>query len=123
MQLPASNAEMANDGIDALAGPSQSSSLLRQPGLYPCDRSPADPADLCELAPRVQGYDLGQERRAIGIAADDERGVSRIRHQLNDPVRQFRAGSGGTLVSSFHATQIYPQYDAIEGSNCAANQA
>jgi hypothetical protein len=71
----------------------------------------------------VQGYDLGQERRAIGIAADDVRGVSRVRHQLNDPARQIRAASGGTLVCSFHATQIYPQDDAIEGSNCAANQA
>jgi len=72
MQLLSSNAKMANDGIDAFTLPSQPSSLLREPGLDPCDRSPADPTDLRKLAPGVQGYDLGQENGAIGIAAHDE---------------------------------------------------
>ena len=46
MQLLSPNTKMANDGVDAFTWPSQPSSLLRQPGLYPCDRSAAEPAHL-----------------------------------------------------------------------------
>ena len=110
-QLLSSNTKMANDGVDAFTWHSQPSSLLRQPGLYPCDRSPAQPADLRKLTPRVQGYDLGKENGAIGIASHDERCVRRIRHQLNDPVRQIRAGSDGNLLCSCHMKQLDPGHD------------
>jgi hypothetical protein len=111
MQLFSSNAEMANDGVDALTWHSQPSSMLRQPGLYPCDRSPAEPADLRKLAPCVQGYDLGKKNGAIGSASHDERCVRRIRHQPDDPVRQIRAGSDGNLVCSCHMNQLDPEHD------------
>ena len=94
MQLLSPDAKMANDGIDAFTRPSQPSSMLRQPGLYPCDRSPAQPADLQKLAPRVQGNDLGKENGAIRSASHDERSIRRIRHQLNDPLRQIRVRLG-----------------------------
>jgi hypothetical protein len=111
MQILSSNAKMANDGIDAFIWPSQPSSMLRQPGLYPYDRSPAQPADLRKLTPCVQGYDLGKENGAIRSASHDERCVRCIRHQLNDPVRQIRAGSDGNLVCSCHKKQLDPEHD------------
>ena len=113
MQLLSSTTKMANDGIDAFIWPSQPSSMLRQPGLYPCDRSPAQSAHLRKLTPCVQGYDLGKENGAIGSASHDERCVRRIRHQLNDPVRQIRAGSDGNLLCSCHMKQLDPGHGGM----------
>ena len=111
MQLLSSNAKMADDGIDAFIRRSQPSSLLRQPGLYPRDRSPTQPAHLQKLTPRVQGYDLGKKNGAVGSASHDERCVRRIRHQSNDPVRQIRAGSDGNFLRSCHMKQLDPEHD------------
>lgn len=81
--------------------------MLSQPGLYPCDRSPAEPGYLRKLAPRVQGYDLGKKQGTIASAPHDERCVRRIRHQLNDAVRQMRAGDDN-VVCFGHARQLCP---------------
>lgn len=106
MEVPWPNAKMADDGVDAFARPSQPSSMLRQPGLYPCDRSPAEPGYLRKLAPRVQRDDLGEKQDAIRSAPDDERRVWRIRHQPNDPVRQMGAGSDSSVLCSHHVKQL-----------------
>ena len=76
--------------------------MLRQPGLYPGDRSPTEPGHFRKLAPRVQRYDLWKKQDAIGSAPDDERCVRRIRYQLNDSGRQIDAGSDGNVLCFRH---------------------
>lgn len=46
--------------------------MLRQPGLYPGDRSSTQPGYLRKFAPCVQRDDLGEKQDAIGRAPDDE---------------------------------------------------
>jgi hypothetical protein len=96
------NGKMADDGVDALAWHSEPASVLRQPGLYPGDRSPTEPGHFRKLAPRVQRYDLWKKQDAIGSAPDDERRIWRIRYQLDDPGRQIGAGSDGNVLCFRH---------------------
>lgn len=80
--------------------------MLRQPGLYPCDRIPAEPGHLRKLASRVQRYDLGEKQDPIGGVPDDERCVWRIRYQLNDSGRQIGAGVDGNVLCFRHIEQL-----------------